>query len=70
MKHEASDEATETRTLDERNKFMTKAEWKSHINQRHLTPFAWHMGDGPKGTSLCMLLPDLSAHLSVVTCVN
>ncbi|PMD35276.1 hypothetical protein L207DRAFT_637659 [Hyaloscypha variabilis F] len=56
-KYEASDEATETGTLDERNRFMTKAEWKSHINQRHLIPFAWHMGDGPKGTSLS-IYPD------------
>ncbi|KAE9380281.1 hypothetical protein N431DRAFT_361804 [Stipitochalara longipes BDJ] len=52
MKHEASDETTETRTHDEQNEFTTKAEWKTHINRRHLIPFAWHMGNGPKGTSL------------------
>jgi hypothetical protein len=54
VKHEPTDEATEFPTPDEPHEFKSKAEWKDHINQRHLIPFAWHMGDGPKGTSLCM----------------
>ena len=54
VKHGPSDETTDSQNHDEPNEFKTKAEWKDHINQRHLIPFAWHMGDGPKGTSLCM----------------
>jgi hypothetical protein len=54
VKHEPTGEATDFPTPDETNEFKSKAEWKDHINQRHLIPFAWHMGDGPKGTSLCM----------------
>ena len=34
----------------------TQIEWVEHINGQHLIPFAWHMGDGPKATSLCMFL--------------
>jgi hypothetical protein len=54
VKHGPSDETTDSQNHDEPNEFKTMAEWKDHINQRHLIPFAWHMGDGPKGTSLCM----------------
>jgi hypothetical protein len=31
--------------------FVTKTEWQLHINDTHLVPFSWHMGDGPKATS-------------------
>jgi hypothetical protein len=54
VKHQASYETTYSQNYDELNEFKTKAGWKNHINQRHLIPFAWHMGDGPKGTSLGM----------------
>jgi hypothetical protein len=52
-KHE-TDKAVDSQLHDESNEFRSKAEWKDHVNQQHLIPFAWHMGDGPKGTSLCM----------------
>ncbi|RFU34547.1 hypothetical protein B7463_g1794, partial [Scytalidium lignicola] len=35
----------------EENEFWTEDDWKEHVNAEHLIPFAWHMGDGPKGTS-------------------
>jgi hypothetical protein len=41
--------------------FKTKAKWQDHVNRSHLVPLAWHMGDGPKGTSLGKLLP-ISLH--------
>jgi hypothetical protein len=41
--------------------FKTKEEWQDHVNRSHLVPLAWHMGDGPKGTSLRKLLP-ISLH--------
>lgn len=52
-KHE-TDKAVDSQPHDEPNEFRSKAEWKDHVTQQHLVPFAWHMGDGPKGTSLCM----------------
>ncbi|KAH8816324.1 hypothetical protein F5884DRAFT_218005 [Xylogone sp. PMI_703] len=38
--------------MDE-NEFWTEDDWREHVNVEHLIPFSWHMGDGPKGTSLC-----------------
>lgn len=32
--------------------FDSRKEWKEHVEKEHLIPFAWHMGDGPKATSL------------------
>ncbi|KAG9238757.1 hypothetical protein BJ875DRAFT_367288 [Amylocarpus encephaloides] len=31
--------------------FKEKEEWKDHIEDAHLIPFSWHMGDGPKDDS-------------------
>jgi hypothetical protein len=53
MKHERADDDS-PKAHNNLNEFKTKKEWKDHINERHLIPFAWHMGDGPRGTSLCM----------------
>ncbi|RQM08802.1 hypothetical protein DH86_00002934, partial [Scytalidium sp. 3C] len=33
------------------NEFWTEQDWREHVNEAHLIPFAWHMGDGPKGTT-------------------
>lgn len=30
--------------------FKDEDEWKSHVEKRHLTPYAWHMGDGPQNS--------------------
>ncbi len=57
-KHE-TDKAIDSQPNNEPNEFRSKAEWKDHVTQQHLIPFAWHMGDGPKGTSLCMFSESL-----------
>lgn len=41
-----------SRTLDKHNHFHTKTALRDHIQNAHLVPFAWHMGDGPRGTPL------------------
>jgi hypothetical protein len=54
-KHEPSGDMTKSSKAHvDRNEFKNKMEWKEHIKERHLIPFAWYMGDGPRGTSLCM----------------
>lgn len=40
--------------------FPTREQWQNHVNRAHLVPFSWHMGDGPKGTSLG--IPPLPTH--------
>lgn len=42
--------------------FSSKKEWKEHIENAHLIPFAWHMGDGPKATCLDLKEPDAIPH--------
>ncbi|RKF59647.1 putative c2h2 finger domain-containing protein [Golovinomyces cichoracearum] len=32
--------------------YPTRREWKEHIEEHHLIPFSWHMGDGPCGSRL------------------
>ncbi|OWP06393.1 hypothetical protein B2J93_9166 [Marssonina coronariae] len=32
--------------------FTIRQEWKDHLEEKHLIPFAWHMGEGPKATDL------------------
>jgi hypothetical protein len=31
--------------------FASRLDFEKHIEDRHLVPFAWHIGDGPKNTS-------------------
>ena len=35
-----------------RQTFYTRKQWKQHIEECHLIPFSWHMGDGPRGSQL------------------
>ncbi|KAK0120017.1 hypothetical protein ONS95_011434 [Cadophora gregata] len=42
----------EKTVLDDHPAFATRQEWKEHLEVKHLIPFAWHMGDGPKATDL------------------
>ncbi|TAQ87960.1 hypothetical protein B7494_g3729 [Chlorociboria aeruginascens] len=50
---EVMDEDTlSPKVVDKRFEFKTKDEFQRHINRAHLVSFAWHMGDGPRGTSL------------------
>lgn len=37
-----------------RLRFETKQELRDHLIKAHLIPFSWHMGEGPKATSLGM----------------
>ncbi|PBP15335.1 C2H2 finger domain-containing protein [Diplocarpon rosae] len=32
--------------------FTRRQEWKDHLEEKHLIPFAWHMGEGHKATDL------------------
>jgi hypothetical protein len=33
-----------------KQRFRSDAEFEQHIEDRHLTPFVWHVGDGPRNT--------------------
>ncbi|KAJ9132222.1 hypothetical protein NKR19_g9379 [Coniochaeta hoffmannii] len=35
---------------DTRTKFGSDLEFERHLEDRHLTPFVWHVGDGPRNT--------------------
>lgn len=37
--------------------FKSIESWKGHIERNHLIPLAWHMGDGPRGTTLGRFSP-------------
>lgn len=43
----------EKKIIDDHPRFASRQAWKDHLEVRHLIPFSWHMGDGPKGTDLC-----------------
>ncbi|KAG4417276.1 hypothetical protein IFR04_009566 [Cadophora malorum] len=38
--------------VDDHPVFSSKEEWKDHLEVKHLIPFSWYMGDGPKATDL------------------
>ncbi len=40
------------RRCDGQEEFDTKEKWEDHIIEKHLIPFAWHMGDGVRGPTL------------------
>ncbi|KAH9214082.1 hypothetical protein DL95DRAFT_301080 [Leptodontidium sp. 2 PMI_412] len=42
----------EKKIIDDHPRFASRQAWKDHLEVRHLIPFSWHMGDGPKGTDL------------------
>jgi hypothetical protein len=33
--------------------FKRRGQWKEHIEEAHLIPFSWHMGDGPADETFC-----------------
>lgn len=41
---------TGTRLWKEGTVFDNKTDWELHVEQRHLVPFEWHVGDGPRNT--------------------
>jgi len=44
--------------------FTTLKDFKNHVEKAHITPFAWHMGDGPQGSILDPDDSDRPAYLS------
>ncbi|POS87354.1 hypothetical protein EPUL_002889 [Erysiphe pulchra] len=32
--------------------YLKRRDWKNHMEENHLIPFSWHMGDGPCGSRL------------------
>lgn len=42
----------EKKVLDDHPVFASKQQWMDHLEAKHLVPFSWHMGDGPKATDL------------------
>ncbi|PVH87643.1 hypothetical protein DL98DRAFT_363666, partial [Cadophora sp. DSE1049] len=42
----------EKKGLDDHPRFASRQEWKDHLEVKHLVPFSWYMGDGPKATDL------------------
>ena len=48
--HDAADNEEKSREQLDRAEFRTKAEWEDHINQAHILPVAWQLGDGPMVT--------------------
>ncbi|PVH67640.1 hypothetical protein DL98DRAFT_369339, partial [Cadophora sp. DSE1049] len=42
----------ENKVVDNHPVFASRQEWKDHLEVKHLVPFSWHMGDGPKATDL------------------
>ncbi|POS83348.1 hypothetical protein EPUL_004976, partial [Erysiphe pulchra] len=38
--------------IDSRKSFLKRRDWKEHMEEIHLIPFSWHMGDGPCGSRL------------------
>lgn len=43
---------TEPMFAHEDHEFAGMQEFKDHMEKAHLIPFAWHMGDGPRGSTL------------------
>lgn len=44
------EEASDAAATNRRPSFNSERTWKDHVNEAHLIPFVWHMGDGPKAT--------------------
>ncbi|XMA17278.1 hypothetical protein WAI453_010069 [Rhynchosporium graminicola] len=52
MKKSVKGEDGQEKVVDDHPEFKSRDEWKKHLEVKHLIPFSWHMGDGPKGTDL------------------
>jgi hypothetical protein len=55
----------EKKGLDDHPRFASRQEWKDHLEVKHLVPFSWYMGDGPKATDLCKFSIFTRATLSI-----
>jgi hypothetical protein len=47
----------EPKFVHEPHEFAGMQEFKGHMEKVHLIPFAWHMGDGPRGSTLGTIPP-------------
>ncbi|QSZ36048.1 hypothetical protein DSL72_007172 [Monilinia vaccinii-corymbosi] len=47
---EGEDELASGPELNTQYKCKDEDEWTSHVEKKHLTPYAWHMGDGPQNS--------------------
>lgn len=41
--------------------------FKEHLEKAHIVPLSWHMGDGPKGSTIGMLILSFFLHSVFVT---
>ena len=57
--HNSTDNKKQFLAELDRAEFKTKAEWQDHINEAHILPVAWQLGDGPKATIPGRFLPIL-----------
>lgn len=49
----------ELKVIHEDHDFATIETFKDHVEKAHLIPFAWHMGDGPRGSTLGIMSPSV-----------
>lgn len=52
--HGVEDELSLEPGVTTRHTFENEDGWKNHMEEKHILPYAWHMGDGPQN-SLSML---------------
>ena len=57
--HNSADNKKRSPAELDRAEFKTKVEWQDHINEAHILPVAWQLGDGPKATIPGRFLPIL-----------
>jgi hypothetical protein len=49
---EMTSDTGEVREFNDRKEFSELETWQEHIERSHLIPLSWHLGDGPKGSTL------------------
>jgi hypothetical protein len=53
LSREVRDKRTlQSKAIHENHDFADIQAFKDHVEKAHLIPFAWHMGDGPRGSTL------------------
>jgi hypothetical protein len=50
--------------------FNSIESWKDHTERNHLIPLAWHMGDGPRGSTLGRFNPEQHRYFFSLTIVD
>jgi hypothetical protein len=58
LTREVRDKRTlQSKVIHEEHDFADMEVFKDHVEKAHLVPFAWHMGDGPRGSTLGIFTP-------------